>query len=75
MDASLTLEGSLPVATMGGHMGRGFPLGASGVYQAVEASLQLRGEAGTNQISHARYGMIQSLAGTGSAAVTHILAG
>lgn len=75
MDASLTLQGSLPVATMGGHMGRGFPLGASGVYQAVEACLQLRGEAGANQISHARYGMIQSLAGTGSAAVTHILAG
>ena len=75
MDDSLTLGGSLPVATMGGHMGRGFPLGASGVYQAVEACLQLRGEAGANQISHARYGMIQSLAGTGSAAVTHILAG
>ena len=75
MDGSLTLEGSLPVATMGGHMGRGFPLGASGVYQAVEACLQLRGEAGANQITHARYGMIQSLAGTGSAAVTHILAG
>lgn len=75
MDGSLTLEGSLPVATMGGHMGRGFPLGASGVYQAVEACLQLRGEAGANQISHARYGMIQSLAGTGSAAVTQILAG
>jgi acetyl-CoA C-acetyltransferase len=56
-------------------MGRGFPLGASGVYQAVEACLQLRGEAGANQITHARYGMIQSLAGTGSAAVTHILAG
>ena len=75
MDGSLTLQGSLPVATMGGHMGRGFPLGASGVYQAVEACLQLRGEAGANQISHARYGMIQSLAGTGAAAVTHILAG
>jgi len=74
MDGSLTLTGSLPVATMGGHMGRGFPLGASGVYQAVEACLQLRGEAGANQIPHARYGLIQSLAGTGSAAVTHILA-
>jgi len=73
MDGSLTLTGSLPVATMGGHMGRGFPLGASGVYQAVEACLQLRGEAGANQIPHARYGLIQSLAGTGSAAVTHIL--
>jgi len=75
MDGSLTLTGSLPVATMGGHMGRGFPLGASGVYQAVEACMQLRGEAGGNQIAHAHYGMIQSLAGTGAAAVTHILAG
>ena len=75
MDDSLTLKGSLPVATMGGHMGRGFSLGASGVYQAAEACLQLRGEAGANQIAHAHYGMIQSLAGTGAAAVTHLLAG
>lgn len=73
MDGSLLLDGILPVATMGGQMGRGFPLGASGVYQAVEACQQLRGEAGGNQISHAHCGMIQSLAGTGAAAVTHIL--
>lgn len=72
-DGSLTLEGSLPVATMGGHKARGFPLGASGVYQVVEACLQLRGEAGTNQIPHARYGMTQSLAATASAAATQIL--
>lgn len=65
--------GGLPVATLGGHKARGFPLGASGVYQAVEASLQLRGEAGAGQIPNARIGMIQSLAGTGSAAATHIL--
>ena len=74
MEGSLTLQGSLPVATMGGHMGRGFPLGASGVYQAVRLAAVAR-EAGANQITHARYGMIHSLAGTGSAAVTHILAG
>lgn len=72
-DGSLTLQGSLPVATMGGHKARGFPLGAAGVYQAVEAALQLRGEAGPNQVKHAKTGMIQSLAGTASAAVTHIL--
>jgi hypothetical protein len=39
----------------------------------VEACLQLRGEAGGSQVPHARFGMIQSLAGTGSTAVTHIL--
>ncbi len=63
----------LPVATLGGHKARGNPLGAAGVYQAVEACLQLRGEAGAAQVPQARIGMIQSLAGTGSTAVTHIL--
>lgn len=72
-DGSLTLDGALPVATMGGHKARGFPLGASGVYQVVEASLQLRSEAGENQISHARFGMTQSLAASASAAATQIL--
>ena len=72
-DGSLLLTGSLPVATLGGHKARGNPLGATGVYQAVEASLQLRGEAGGSQVPHARFGMIQSLAGTGSTSVTHIL--
>ena len=72
-DGSLTLQGSLPVATMGGHKARGFPLGAAGVYQVVEACLQLRGQAGANQIAHARYAMTQSLAATASAAATQIL--
>jgi len=72
-DGNLLLTGSLPVATLGGHKARGNPLGAAGVYQAVEACLQLRGEAGGSQVPHARFGMIQSLAGTGSTAVTHIL--
>jgi len=63
----------LPVATLGGHKARGNPLGAAGVYQAVEACLQLRGEAGAAQVPQARIGMIQALAGTGSTAVTHIL--
>jgi len=63
----------LPVATLGGHKARGNPLGAAGVYQAVEACLQLRDEAGAAQVPQARIGMIQSLAGTGSTAVTHIL--
>ena len=72
-DGSLTIGGTLPVATMGGHKARGFPLGASGVYQAVEASLQLRQEAGGCQVSQPRAGIIQSLAGTASTAVTHVL--
>ncbi len=67
------LQGKMPVATMGGFKARGHPLGASGVYQAVEACLQLRGEAGKNQISNARRGLIQCLGGAASTAVAHVL--
>lgn len=67
------LEGQIPVATFGGLKARGNPLGASGVYQAVEATLQLRGEAGKNQVKGAELGLIQSLGGMASTAVAHVL--
>lgn len=65
--------GRIPCATMGGLKARGFPGGATGVYQAVEAALQLRGQAGACQVSEARLGLIQSLGGPASTAVTHLL--
>jgi len=64
----------LPCATLGGLKGRGHPGGATGVYQAVEATLQLRGTAGPNQVRAARYALIQSLGGPASTAVSHVLA-
>ena len=67
------LKGKIPVATFGGLKARGFPLGAAGVYQAVEATLQLRGEAGENQVEGAKLGLIQSLGGMAATAVSHIL--
>jgi acetyl-CoA C-acetyltransferase len=72
-DGSIALTGKIPCATMGGLKARGNPLGATGVYQAVEAAAHLRGQAGTNQIEGATVAMIQSLAGPASVAVTHIL--
>ncbi len=69
----ISLDGSLPISTMGGLKARGNPVGATGVYQAVEVAQQLRGEAGKNQLPHARRGMVQSLSGSASTAVTHIL--
>ena len=67
------IHGKLPCATMGGLKARGFAGGATGVYQAVEAVIQLRGQAGVNQVRDARCGMIQSLGGPASTAVTHVL--
>ena len=72
-DNELGLKGKIPCATMGGMKARGFPGGAAGVYQAVEAVTQLRGQAGANQIANAKYGLIQSLGGPASTAVSHIL--
>jgi len=66
-------KGKIPCATMGGMKARGFPGGAAGVYQAVEAVIQLRGQAGANQIADAKFGLIQSLGGPASTAVSHIL--
>lgn len=65
--------GCLPISTFGGLKARGHPVGASGAYQIVEATLQLRGEAGPNQVRPARRALTQSIGGHGSVAVTHIL--
>ncbi len=73
LDGRLNRDGDLPITTMGGLKARGNPGGATGVYQAVEATMQLRGQAGMNQIPAAKRAMIQCLAGPASSAVTHIL--
>lgn len=72
-DGNLSLTGSLPVATLGGFKARGHALGASGLYQTVEAVLQLRGQAGGSQVVGAKMGMIQALGGPAATSVTHIL--
>jgi acetyl-CoA C-acetyltransferase len=67
------LKGRIPCATMGGMKARGFAGGAAGVYQAVDATMQLRGQAGPNQVTNAKTALIQSLGGPASTAVSHIL--
>jgi acetyl-CoA C-acetyltransferase len=72
-EGHIALSGRIPCATMGGLKARGFPGGATGVYQAVEAATQLRGQAGANQVPDAKTALIQSLGGPASTAVSHIL--
>jgi len=72
-DGEISKTGKIPCATMGGMKARGFAGGAAGVYQAVEATIQLRGQAEANQISNAKTALIQSLGGPASTAVSHIL--
>ncbi|MGE5462699.1 MAG: thiolase C-terminal domain-containing protein, partial [Syntrophothermus sp.] len=72
-EGDIGLKGKIPSATMGGMKARGFPGGAAGVYQAVDAVNQLRGQAEANQVPDAKVALIQSLGGPASTAVTHIL--
>lgn len=72
-DGRIALDGDVPMSTFGGLKGRGHPIGASGVYQVLEVVQQLRGEAGPTQVKSAGVGMAQSVGGSGSVAVTHIL--
>jgi acetyl-CoA C-acetyltransferase len=70
---AIGLAGKLPISTFGGLKSRGNPAGATGVYQAVEACLQLRGMAGANQVAGTQTAMIQTIGGLGTTVATHIL--
>jgi acetyl-CoA C-acetyltransferase len=72
-NGDIGLTGKLPLVTFGGLKARGNPGGATGVYQVVETALQLRGQAGENQVSGAHTALVQSLGGPASTAVTHVL--
>ena len=73
LEGEIGIQGRVPVSTMGGLKARGHPVGATGVYQAVEVVQQLRGLAGVNQVPDARLGMAQNIGGSGATVVTHIL--
>ncbi len=65
------IGGKIPVNTSGGLKAKGHPVGATGVAQAVEITLQLRGEAGKRQVN-ADIGLAHNVGGSGGTAVVHI---
>ncbi len=73
LEGAIYPDGTLPICTMGGLKARGHPVGATGLYQLAEATLQLRGDAGEAQIDGLRIGMTQNIGGSGATIVTHLL--
>jgi acetyl-CoA C-acetyltransferase len=67
-------DGRLPISTMGGLKARGHPVGASAIYQIAETVIQMRGQAGANQLDRADLAMTQSVGGAGTTVFTHIMA-
>jgi len=66
------LGSSLPVNTSGGLKACGHPVGATGIKQAYEIALQLRGEAGRRQVDEAEVGLAHNVGGSGGTALVHI---
>ncbi len=66
-------NGKVAINTSGGLKARGYPIGASGVAQVVEIAEQLRGKADKRQVANAKYGLAQSVGGTGSAVTVSIM--
>ena len=73
LEGKTSLHGEIPVNTSGGLKACGHPVGATGVKQIVEATWQLRGEAGKRQVKDAEVAMTHNVGGSGATAVVHIL--
>jgi acetyl-CoA C-acetyltransferase len=72
-EGAILPTGRIPISTMGGLKARGHPVGATGLYQLAEATLQLREAAGEAQIEGARTALTQNIGGSGATIATHIL--
>lgn len=72
-EGEIELGGSVPTNLMGGLKARGHPVGATGIYQLFDLVLQLRGEAGNNQLDGAEIGLAQNVGGVGGTVSINIL--
>jgi acetyl-CoA acetyltransferase len=71
-DGETRLGGRVPVNTSGGLVRKGHPIGATGLSQIHELTLQLRGQAGSRQVEGAKIGLAENgggFLGTDSAAI------
>lgn len=71
-EGETALDGRIPINTSGGLKGKGHPVGATGIAQAIEAALQLRGKAGKRQVEDAEIGLTHNVGGSGATTVVHI---
>lgn len=72
IEGNTAIGGKIPINPSGGLKACGHPVGATGIKQAVEMVLQLRGEAGKRQIDGAEIGLTHNVGGSGGTAVVHI---
>ena len=65
-------DGRIPINTSGGLKACGHPVGATGIKQAVEATMQLKGIAEGRQVKDAEVGVTHNVGGSGATAAVHV---
>jgi len=77
-EGATEIGGRIPVNTSGGLLAKGHPVGATGIAQAFEIWLQLRGQAGERQVGQARTGLTHNgggmVRGEAAATTVHVFA-
>lgn len=74
-EGETNVGGKLPVNASGGLKAGGHAIGATGVSQIYEATVQIRGEAQARQVEGLRYAMTHNVGGVGGTCAVHILGG
>ncbi|HEX5365531.1 MAG TPA: thiolase family protein [Acidimicrobiales bacterium] len=71
-EGATEIGGRIPFSTDGGLIGRGHPVGPTGLAQIWDTTVQLRGQAGDRQVEGARTGLAHMM-GAGSVCIIHVL--
>lgn len=69
----IDFDGRLPINPSGGLIGAGHPVGATGVRQLLDASLQVTGQAGAYQVPGARRFATLNIGGSGTTSVVFVV--
>ena len=69
------MGGKLPINPSGGLIGAGHPVGATGVRQLLDASLQVTGRAGDYQVEGARRFATLNIGGSGTTSCVIVVEG
>jgi acetyl-CoA acetyltransferase len=74
VEGETAIDGRLPVNTSGGLLGKGHPVGVTGVGQIVELTKQLEGRH-PNQVEAAEVALAHNVGGSGASATVTVLGG
>ncbi|MFC6942457.1 thiolase domain-containing protein [Salinirubellus sp. GCM10025818] len=74
VEGETAVDGTLPVNTSGGLLGKGHPVGATGIGQVVELTKQLEGRH-PNQVDDAEIALAHNVGGSGASTTVTVLGG